>query len=138
MKITVINGVNLNMLGTREPAVYGSLTLDQINEKIADFCAKNGVEVEFFQSNIEGELCEAVQRCDADGIVINAGAYTHYSIALRDAIKGRGLKTVEVHLSNIFAREDFRRQSVIADVCDGTITGFGLNGYLLAVQSFLI
>lgn len=138
MKINVINGVNLNMLGTREPDVYGRLTLDEINAAVADFCAKNGVEVEFFQSNIEGELCQAVQNAQGDGIVINAGAYTHYSIALRDAIKGRGLKTVEVHLTNIFSREDFRRQSVIADVCDGTITGFGLNGYLLAVQSFLL
>jgi len=138
MKITVINGVNLNMLGTREPDIYGWKTLEQINAETEEFCKARNVAVEFFQSNIEGEICDAIQRCESDGIVLNAGAYTHYSIAIRDALKAKGIRTVEVHLSNLFAREEFRQKSVIADVCDGTVTGFGEKGYLLAIESFLL
>lgn len=139
MKIACVNGVNLNMLGTREPEVYGEKNLEQINGEIKSFCEARGVKVEFFQSNIEGELCEYLQKVKADGVVLNAGAYTHYSIALRDAIASRpDLKVVEVHLSNLFAREEFRQKSVIAPVCCGSIIGFGEKSYLIAVQSFLI
>lgn len=138
MKIIVINGVNLNMLGKREPAIYGTRTLDEINADVKKYCDERGVETEFYQSNVEGEICEAIQKTDADGIVLNAGAYTHYSIAIRDAIKGSGKKTVEVHLSNLFAREEFRQKSVIADVCCGSVIGFGERGYILAVESFLL
>lgn len=139
VKIAVANGVNLNMLGMREKEVYGEKTLLEINAEIKAFCDKSGVDVEFFQSNIEGELCEFIQKTNADGVVLNAGAYTHYSIALRDAISSRsGLKVIEVHISNVFAREEFRQKSVIAPVCAGTVVGFGEKGYLLAIQSFLI
>lgn len=138
MKIAVVNGVNLNMLGTREPEIYGTQTLAQINQEIADFCEDKGVTVAFYQSNIEGEICEFIQKTQADAIVINAGAYTHYSIAIRDAIKGSGKRVVEVHLSNLFDRESFREKSVIAGVCEGTICGFGKKGYLLAIQSLIL
>lgn len=139
MKIAFVNGVNLNMLGLREPNVYGSESLEKINCEIKAFCDKNGVESEFFQSNIEGVLCEYLQKTDADGVVLNAGAYTHYSIALRDAIASRpNLKVVEVHISNVFAREEFRQKSVIAPVCAGSVIGFGKKGYIIAAQSFLL
>ena len=138
MKIEVINGVNLNMLGQREKAIYGEKTLDQINSEIKAHCDKKGVEVCFYQSNIEGEICERIQQSTADGIVLNAGAYSHYSIAIRDAISGAKKRVVEVHISNLFAREEFRQKSVIAPVCVGTLCGFGYKGYLLAIESFLI
>ena len=138
MKIEVINGVNLNLLGTREKQIYGEKTLEQINSKIADYCQKRGVEVTFFQSNIEGEICERIQQSNADAIVLNAGAYSHYSIAIRDAISGAQKKVVEVHISNLFSREEFRQKSVIAPVCVGTLCGFGYKGYMLAIESFLI
>lgn len=138
MKIAVVNGVNLNMLGKREPEIYGTQTLEQINQEISAFCENIGVTVAFYQSNIEGEICEFIQKTQADAIVINAGAYTHYSIAIRDAIKGSGKRVVEVHLSNLFDRESFREKSVIAGVCEGTICGFGKKGYLLAIQSLML
>lgn len=139
IKIACVNGVNLNMLGMRETSVYGEKSLNEINAEIKEFCDKAGVEVEFYQSNVEGELCEYIQKTNADGVVLNAGAYTHYSIALRDAISARkDLKVVEVHISNLFAREEFRQKSMIAPVCAGSVIGFGEKGYLIAVQSFLI
>ena len=138
MKIEVINGVNLNLLGTREKQIYGEKTLEQINSEIADYCQKRGVDVTFFQSNIEGEICERIQQSNADAIVLNAGAYSHYSIAIRDAISGAQKKVVEVHISNLFSREEFRQKSVIAPVCVGTLCGFGYKGYMLAIESFLI
>ena len=138
MKIEVINGVNLNLLGTREKDIYGEKTLEQINNEIARYCKQKGIEVTFFQSNIEGEICERIQKSNADGIVLNAGAYSHYSIAIRDAISGAKKRVVEVHISNLFAREEFRQKSVIAPVCVGTLCGFGYKGYLLAIESFLI
>ena len=113
-------------------------TLEQINSEIADYCQKRGVEVTFFQSNIEGEICERIQQSNADAIVLNAGAYSHYSIAIRDAISGAQKKVVEVHISNLFSREEFRQKSVIAPVCVGTLCGFGYKGYMLAIESFLI
>lgn len=138
MKIEVINGVNLNMLGSREKNFYGEQTLEQINEQITDFCKDKNVEISFYQSNIEGEICERIQQSNADAIVLNAGAYTHYSIAIRDAITASNKRVVEVHISNIFAREEFRTKSVIAPVCVGTICGFGLKSYLLAIESFCL
>ncbi len=138
MKIEVINGVNLNMLGSREKNFYGEKTLEQINSQIAEFCKTKNIEVGFYQSNIEGEICQRIQQCEADAIVLNAGAYTHYSIAIRDAITASNKKVCEVHISNIFAREEFRAKSVIAPVCVGTICGFGINSYLLAIESFCL
>ena len=138
MKIEVINGVNLNMLGAREKNIYGEKTLEEINGEIANYCKNKGVEVVFFQSNIEGEICERIQKSEADAIVLNAGAYSHYSIAIRDAISGAQKKVVEVHISNLFSREEFRQKSVIAPVCVGTLCGFGYKGYMLAIESFLI
>lgn len=138
MKLLVCNGVNLNMTGRREKGVYGTETLEDINAQIERFCAERGASCEFFQSNIEGELCTKIQETDADGIILNAGAFTHYSYALRDAIASVQTPVVEVHMSNVHAREEFRHRSVISEVCRGTILGFGKNSYLLAAESFLL
>ncbi|HLI70323.1 MAG TPA: type II 3-dehydroquinate dehydratase [Ktedonobacteraceae bacterium] len=136
MRILVINGPNLNTLGTREPAVYGSTTLAQI----VDMLHKRGEEleagIEAFQSNHEGALIDFIQQraAQADGIIINPGALTHYSIALRDALAGVSIPAIEVHLSNIYAREGFRHQSMIAPIARGHIVGVGWRGYLLALE----
>lgn len=137
MKIKILNGPNLNLTGRREPAVYGSRTLEDINRRIAEHAEKAGIECDFFQSNSEGALIDAVHSVlleGYDGAVINAGAYTHYSYALRDAIAATGKPFVEVHLSNIHAREEFRHTSVIAPVCRGSVIGFGEQGYIMAVE----
>ena len=137
MKIRVLHGPNLNLLGTREPDVYGSLTLAEIDRRITE-CAKSiGVQAEISQFNSEGELVEAIQQAgkSADAIVINPGAYTHYSIAIRDAVAAIKIPTVEVHLSNIYGREEFRQESVIAPVCAGQISGFGDQSYILGLQA---
>ena len=139
MKFLVINGVNLNMTGRREEGVYGSESLDDINRQIAAFCKKNGDEVEFYQSNVEGELCSKIQSYidgQYDGVVLNAGAFTHYSYALHDAIRCISTPVVEVHMSNVHAREEFRHRSVISPACKGVIAGFGKNSYILALESF--
>lgn len=139
MKFLVINGVNLNMTGIREKGVYGGQTLDEINREIEAFCKKNGDEVDFFQSNIEGEICTQIQSCyrgQYDGIALNAGAFTHYSYAIHDAIRCIGTPVVEVHMSNVHAREEFRNRSVISPACKGVIAGFGKNSYILALESF--
>ena len=138
MTILVLNGVNLNMTGRREKGVYGTETLDDINAQLERFCKERGAQCEFFQSNIEGELCTKIQQSDADGIVLNAGAFTHYSYALRDAIASVQTPVVEVHMSNVHAREPFRHTSVISEVCRGTVLGFGKNSYFLAAESFLL
>ena len=138
MKLLFLNGVNLNMTGRREKGVYGPQTLEEINAEIAAFCQARGAACEFFQSNLEGELCTKIQQSDADGIVLNAGAFTHYSYALRDAIASVDTPVVEVHMSNIHAREEFRHTSVISGVCRGSVVGFGKNSYILAAESFLL
>jgi len=138
MKILVINGPNLNLLGVREPEIYGNRTLNDINADIATKAKEIGVECEFFQSNSEGELVSAVHSVLGDeyaGCVINAGAYTHYSYALRDAISSVNKPFIEVHMSNVHSREEFRHKSVISAVCKGVIAGFGENSYHLAVKA---
>ncbi|MGN0588375.1 MAG: type II 3-dehydroquinate dehydratase [Ruminiclostridium sp.] len=137
MKLFIINGPNLDMLGKREPEIYGSDTLESINAELSEYCKKIGVEPVFYQSNSEGALIDFIHsaRGNADGIVINAGAYTHYSIAIRDAIAAVELPCVEVHLSNVHKREEFRHKSVISAVCTGVICGFGKKVYKLAIDA---
>jgi 3-dehydroquinate dehydratase-2 len=136
MKIVVIQGPNLNMLGVREQNIYGPMKLEQIHAQMQEAASQNGVEIEFFQSNLEGELVDKIQECygDADGIIINAAAYTHTSIAIRDAIAAVSMPTIEVHISNIYRREDFRQKNLIAPVCASSIIGFGPFGYHLAMM----
>jgi len=136
-KILVLNGPNLNLLGKRQPEIYGRLSLDQVNQKIQRLAAELSVEVEIRQSNSEGELVGWIQEAPKQfgAIVINPAAYTHSSVALRDAITAAGIPTVEVHLSNIYKREEFRRQSYIAAVAVGQITGFGVQSYLLGLRA---
>lgn len=134
MKFLFINGVNLNMTGIREKGVYGDLTLEEINAQISAHF--KGDECEFFQSNLEGEICTAIQSAKADAIILNAGAFTHYSYAIRDAIASVKIPVVEVHMSNVHAREEFRSKSVISEVCRGVIAGFGKDSYILAAESF--
>ncbi|MDR1324072.1 MAG: type II 3-dehydroquinate dehydratase [Candidatus Margulisbacteria bacterium] len=139
MKILVIHGPNLNLLGSREKKIYGKTTLAAINTELASIAKKNKAAIEFFQSNIEGEIVSKIHdsRKKFDYIILNAGAYTHYSIALRDAISGVKAKVIEVHLSNIHAREKFRHESIIAPVCLGQIAGFGKDSYRLALEYIL-
>ena len=122
------------MTGIREKGVYGTETLEEINKYIAE--KLSGDECEFYQSNIEGEICSAIQNAKADAIILNAGAFTHYSYAIRDAIASIKIPVVEVHMSNVHAREEFRRNSVLTPVCKGEILGFGKNSYVLAAESF--
>jgi 3-dehydroquinate dehydratase-2 len=139
MKICVIQGPNLNMLGVRETNIYGPMKLEDIHNQMKVVAEQNGMEIEFFQSNLEGEIVDKIQEClgDADGIIINPAAYTHTSIAIRDALRAVKLPTVEVHISNIASREDFRKTSMISDVCAGTIAGFGPFSYHLAMISMI-
>ncbi len=141
MRILVIHGPNLNLLGTREPEIYGTRTLDEINERIRAHAARRGVSIEIVQTNHEGGIVDSIQRAASSGpgrcdaLVINPGAYAHYSVAIRDAIQGTGLPAIEVHISNVHAREEFRRTSVVAPACRGQIAGLGPLGYLLAIDA---
>ena len=137
MKILVINGANMNMLGRREPDIYGKEDYAALCARIYEHAQSRGVAVECFQSNHEGAIIDAIQEADTafDGIVINPGAYTHYSYAIRDAIAAIKIPVVEVHMSNIHARDEFRHTSVIAPVCAGQIAGFGKNSYLLGIEA---
>lgn len=137
MKISIINGPNLNLIGTREPEIYGSQTFEHYFQKIRK--AYETIDFDYFQSNVEGELINEIQNAGErmDGIILNAGGYTHTSVAIGDAIAAIKIPVVEVHISNVEAREDFRKISHISSQCAGTITGFGLKGYLLAVESFI-
>ncbi|CEA15029.1 3-dehydroquinate dehydratase, type II [Fermentimonas caenicola] len=135
MKIQIINGPNLNLLGTREPGVYGSITFTEFLENIR--ISFPDVEIDYFQSNVEGEIINKIQETgfNYDGIILNAGGYTHTSVAIRDSIKAVKTPVIEVHISNIHAREEFRHQSMISAVCMGVIAGFGLNSYKLAIKA---
>ena len=137
MKFLVMNGVNLNLTDKREQSVYGTQTLEQINEKISAFCERNGDEVSFYQSNIEGELVNKIHEAflsrSCDAVIFNAGAFTHYSYALRDAIASIDIPVAEVHMSNVHAREPFRKTSVLSEVCKGVVCGFGANSYIAAI-----
>ena len=137
MKILFLNGPNLNLLGQREPQIYGRTTLADIEAAVRKRAANRGVEIEFEQTNLEGELVTWIQKAKGkfDVIVLNAAAYTHTSLALRDAIAAIGTPTIEIHLSNVYAREEFRQKSLIAPVCIGQITGFGANSYILALEA---
>ncbi len=136
-KVLVINGPNLNMLSIREPGIYGTQTLDEINTNISSYAKGLDIACDFFQSNSEGEIIDAIHSVlkQYDGCIINAGAYTHYSYAIMDAIKAVSKPFIEVHLSNINARDEFRKTSVIAPACVGSIAGFGKNSYFLAVNA---
>ncbi len=140
MKILVIQGPNLNILGHRDPRLYGHMTLDQIHSNMQEFAKQNKTEIEFFQSNFEGEIIDKIQECigeEFQGVIINPGAYSHTSIAIADAIASCGVPVVEVHLSNILAREDFRKTTYTGAVSAGVICGFGAFGYHLALISIL-
>ena len=139
MKILIINGPNLNMLGKREPKYYGSQTLDGINKEIEEKAKPLNIETEFFQSNLEGEIINFIHKAKdngIDGIILNAGAFTHYSYAIHDAITSVDTPVVEVHLSNIHKREDFRHKSVLADACLGQVSGFSKYSYIMALEYF--
>lgn len=138
MKLLVLNGPNLNLLGQREPEVYGKETLADLERELSKYALSKSVELQFKQSNWEGQLIDWIHDAEnhVDGIIINPGAFTHYSYAIRDAISSITKPVVEVHISNVHAREEFRKNSVVAPVCVGQITGFGLEGYWMAVDYF--
>jgi 3-dehydroquinate dehydratase-2 len=139
MRILLINGPSLNTLGTREPEIYGSLTLDDIVQRVSERAKELGTEVRAFQSNHEGGIIDFIQQesSTADGMILNGGALTHYGLSLRDALAGAGIPTIEVHISNIYAREPFRRRSLTGGVCRGVITGLGWYGYILALEALV-
>ena len=137
IKILVIHGPNLDLLGKRETDIYGLETIDSINGALKELAEKEKISCEFFQSNHEGDIVEKIGAAKVDGILINPAAYTHTSVAIRDAISAKSIPSVEVHLSNIYAREEFRHKSLIAPVVNGQISGFGKNSYLLGLKALL-
>ncbi|MCZ6111050.1 type II 3-dehydroquinate dehydratase [Campylobacter ureolyticus] len=139
MKVVIIQGPNINMLGKREPNVYGVMTMEDIHKQMKVVADQNNVDIEFFQSNLEGEIIDKIQEClgDADGIIINPAGYSHTSVAIRDAIAAVNLPTIEVHISNITRREEFRQKSLISAVTAGQVIGFGPIGYHLAMIAML-
>ena len=139
MDLLIINGPNLNLVGKREPSIYGSQTLEDIQEELLNFAIELDAKLQFFQSNSEGEIIDCIQKSvgSIDGILINAGAYTHTSIALRDALLGVAIPFVEVHLSNIYSREEFRHKSFLSDKALGLVCGFGTNSYKLALEGIV-
>ena len=134
-KILVIHGPNLNLLGQRETSIYGDVTLQEINRELSSLAKDIGIDLDVFQSNHEGAIVDQIQQSDADAILINPAAYTHTSVAIRDALLAVGKPVVEVHLSNIFAREEFRQESFISDIALGVISGFGPLGYVMGLQA---
>ena len=136
-KIIVINGPNLNLLGEREKSKYGNTTLNNLKEQCVDYAKKNDLSVNFYQSNIEGEIVEKIQeaRNNMDGLIINAGGYTHTSVAIHDALKILKIPIIELHISNIYNREEFRHKSLISKVANGVICGFGAEGYIMALKA---
>ncbi|MDD9898609.1 MAG: type II 3-dehydroquinate dehydratase [Candidatus Melainabacteria bacterium] len=140
MKILVIHGPNINLLGTREPDTYGTTTMAEIDQSLQDLAKSKNIELECFQSNVEGEIVNKIQTTTTEGftaLIINPAAYTHTSVAIRDAIAASKVETIEVHLSNVYKREEFRHKSLTAPVCKGQICGFGAQSYLLALQAFV-
>jgi len=139
MKIVVIQGPNLNMLGHREQSIYGAMKLEDIHAQMQNVAKQNNFDIEFFQSNFEGEIIDKLQEClgDANGVIINPAAYSHTSVAIRDAISAINIPVVEVHISNIYRREEFRQKSLTAPVCAGQIAGFGPFGYHLALMAIM-
>jgi len=137
LKIGIINGPNLNMLGKRDPNIYGNLTLEEMNHKIESFAKEENIELTIKQSNSEGDIIDSIQyfSSQADGLIINPAAYTHYSYAIADALRDCKIPTIEVHLSDIYSREDFRRKSVTASACTEQIAGFGYQSYILAIYA---
>jgi 3-dehydroquinate dehydratase II len=140
MKFLIIHGPNLNLLGRREPDIYGNMTLNDLNKKISEYGKQRDVEIKTVQSNKEGDIIDFIQNAENeyDGIILNPGGYTHTSIAIRDAVCASTKPVIEVHLSNIFAREEFRSKSVISSVTTGIISGFGPNSYLLGIESLIL
>ena len=138
-KIIILNGPNLNLLGEREKSQYGDSTLKDVEKSCKEFAGKNNLNISFFQSNIEGELVEKIQesRKDQDGLIINAGGYTHTSVAIHDALKILKLPIIELHISNIYNREEFRQKSLISNVASGVICGFGADGYIMALNAMI-
>lgn len=138
MKIQIINGPNLNLLGTREPGIYGNKSFSELLESLRTSFPE--IEIDYFQSNVEGEIINKIQEAgfSCDGIILNAGGYTHTSVAIRDSIKAISSPVIEVHISNVHAREEFRHQSMLSAVCMGVIAGFGLNSYKLAIEALLL
>ena len=135
MRVLIINGPNLNLLGTREPDIYGNISMENYLKELQHLFLED--EILFFQSNIEGELINRLQEDDFDALVINPGAFTHYSYAIADCLKNIQIPKIEIHISNIYKREEFRKKSVTAESCDAVISGFGMKGYKLALQSLL-
>jgi 3-dehydroquinate dehydratase-2 len=135
-KIQIINGPNINLLGKREPDIYGNLTMDSMNKDLENYAKDKNIKIDFYQSNVEGELVNKIQECsNVDGLIINAAAFTHTSVAILDAIKTLSIPVIEVHISNIYKREEFRHKSLISQAVNGVICGFGVNSYKLGINA---